>query len=251
MKTFLLKLRRAILSKLVPEIFWPISVNIAGAIIPIRNEPFSFGTKWILKKNEYEGAEIELVKQVLKGGEQVLEMGTSIGVLTRVMSNLVGLSGKIISIECNDTLYKSCLRWKANYPNIHFVRGYGFPVYTVPDNLSIDGYSDDLGSLGTQIDFSVKSGIVQKNDLIIDIKTVEEKFKFKPSVLVIDVEGSEEVMIESAFNLPTHIKHIIIELHGGMYKEQLVTQEAIINTIKNDGFALKQIIAGSYLFERN
>ncbi len=251
MKTFLLKLRRAILAKFIPEIFWPVSVNIAGAIIPIRNEPFSFGTKWILKKNEYEGAEIALVKELLNGGEHVLEMGTSIGVLTRVMSNLIGPSGKIISVECNDTLYKSCLRWKADYPNIVLLKGYGFPVYTVPDNLSIDGYSDDLGSLGTQIDFSVKPDNVNKNEFIIDIKTVEGKFNFKPSILVIDVEGSEELMVETAFHLPDYIKHIIIELHGGMYKKQLETQDEIISAIKKDGFELNKMIAGSYHFVRS
>ncbi len=251
MKTFFLKLRRTILANFVPEIFWPVSVNISGAIIPIRNEPFSFGTKWILKKSEYEGAEIALVNQVLNGGEQIVEMGTSIGVLTRVMSNLVGPTGKIITIECNESLYKSCKRWTSDYPNVNLVKGYGFPVYTVPENLSIDGYSDDLGSLGTQIDFSVKSSIVHKNELIIDIKTIQEKFNFKPSILVIDVEGSEEVILDQDFHLPININIIIIELHGGMYKNKLISQEAIIQSIKNDGFELKQVIAGSYLFERN
>ena len=77
MKTFILKLRRLLLSTFIPEFYWPLSVKIRGVDIPIRNEPFSFGTKWILKKNEYENAEISLVNKVLKGGESVLEMGIS------------------------------------------------------------------------------------------------------------------------------------------------------------------------------
>lgn len=250
MKTFLLKLRRLLLSTFIPEFYWPLSVNINGAEIAIRNQPFSFGTKWILKKKEYENAEIELVNQVLKGGEHVLEMGTSIGVLTRVMSKLVGASGKIITVECNESLYKSCFNWNKEYHNVQLLKGYGFPVYKVPDNLSIDGYSDDLGSLGTKIDFSVKSEQLQNDEQIIDIHSVEEKYNFHPSVLVIDVEGSEEIILEKVFTLPTYIKTIIIELHGGMYKNKIQSQEEIISAIKQDGFMLTKVVAASYLFER-
>jgi len=251
MKTFVLKLRRLLLSTFIPEFYWPLSVKISGVDIPIRNEPFSFGTKWILKKNEYENAEIALVNKVLKGGESVLEMGTSIGVLTRVMSNLVGANGKIVTVECNESLFKSCLRWNDKYPNIQFVKGYGFPVYQVPANLSIDGYSDDLGSLGTIVDFSVKENNSSSNTLIIDLSKVETSYSFYPSVLVIDVEGSEEIMLEGEFHLPKYVKYIIIELHSGMYKKKMLSQQEIIDSILNDGFSLDEVIAGSYLFSRN
>ena len=251
MKTFILKLRRLLLGTFIPEFYWPVSVNISGVDIPIRNEPFSFGTKWILKKNEYENAEITLVNRVLKGGESVLEMGTSIGVLTRVMSNLVGVNGKIITVECNESLFNSCLRWKNQYPNIEFLKGYGFPVYQVPPNLSIDGFSDDLGSLGTIVDFSVKNEIINTNNSIIDLSKIESAYSFNPSVLVIDVEGSEEIMLEGEFHLPSYVNYIIIELHSGMYKKKMITQQEIIDIILKDGFSLDEVIAGSYLFSRN
>ncbi|KAF0242838.1 MAG: hypothetical protein Q8K64_05605 [Sediminibacterium sp.] len=250
MRTYLLKLRRILLSILVPELYWPKSVNINGAEIAIRNEPFSFGTKWILKKKNYEGAEINLVSKILKGGESILEMGTSIGVLTRVMSKLVGEKGKIITIECNEDLYNSCLRWSKQNTNVQLIRGYGFPIFSAPTDLTIEGYSDDLGSLGSRVDFSLQGSDTANNEYIYDIETIEKRFNFAPSVLVVDVEGSEEIILNQNFTLPNYIKYIIIELHSGMYLHKLESQNSIIQAIKNAGFELIEKIADSYLFER-
>ncbi|MBR2648412.1 MAG: FkbM family methyltransferase [Sediminibacterium sp.] len=250
MKSFLLKFRRFMLSHFIPEFIWPVSVNISGAQIPIRNEPYSFGTKWILKKKEYENPEIALVNEILKEGDEVLEMGTSIGVLTRVMSKIVGESGKLVSIECNEVLYKQCHRWVNLYPNINLLYGYGFPVYKVPDNLSIDGYSDDLGSLGTKLEFSTDQNFVKRDHRIIDFYTIEKNYSFKPNVLVIDVEGSEEIIVTGEFELPEYIQTIIIELHPGMYKNKFSTEAEIIKAIQLAGFNLYKKIASSYLFKR-
>lgn len=239
------------LSHFIPEFIWPVSVNISGAEIPIRNEPYSFGTKWILKKKEYENPEIALVNEILKEGDTVLEMGTSIGVLTRVMSKIVGENGKLFTVECNEELYKQCHRWISLYPNINLLYGFGFPVYKVPDSLSIDGYSDDLGSLGTKLEFSTDQHFVTRDHRIIDFYTIEQSYSFKPKILVIDVEGSEEIIMSSEFQIPKYIQAIIIELHPGMYKHTFSTETEIINAIKLAGFNLHKKIASSYLFKRH
>jgi len=42
-------LRRWTLRNFVPEAVWPKSVNVDGVAIKLRNAPYSFGTKWVLK----------------------------------------------------------------------------------------------------------------------------------------------------------------------------------------------------------
>lgn len=54
MKNILNKLRRTVFRHFVPEIFWPKTVQIGKAIIPVRGQPFSFGVKRLLVKGDYE-----------------------------------------------------------------------------------------------------------------------------------------------------------------------------------------------------
>lgn len=251
MKKQLLLFRRWILSTFVPEWFWPKNVVIAGTIIPIRNEPFSFGTKWILKEKAYENAEISLISEVISSKDVIVEMGTSIGVLTRIMSRMIGENGRIISVECNHELYRSCLRWGKKYRNTDLIEGFGFPVYKVPANLAINGYSDVLGSLGSVVDFTISETKYTNTTLIFDLSKIEQLYQVNPTILVIDIEGSEEILLTVTPEFPLSVKHILIELHAGLYKDGLKSENQIVNVIQKEGFTLIKKIHSSYLFSRN
>jgi hypothetical protein len=80
------KIRREILKKLVPDLIWPKEIFLDGALIPLRKSPFSFGIKRYLVLGQYESAERVLVRKYLNFGDQVIEMGGSIGVLTAIIS---------------------------------------------------------------------------------------------------------------------------------------------------------------------
>lgn len=251
-KTKLLLARRKILAVLVPEWFWPKSVQLGGVDIPVRHEPFSFGTKWILAQKAYEGPEIELVTSILKGGEKVVEMGSSIGVVTRIISKAIGEKGKVIAVECNKELYQSAMRWQSQFPNLELLWGYGFPVGKIPNGTKINRYSTALGSLGTQIGFgdAVSTDTIPDAPLI-DLSYVEQVHGLVPTVMVIDVEGAEAMILAPGFYLPTTIQHLVMECHGGLYPNGLMDQENIIKAILGQGFRIASQVAATYHFIRS
>jgi len=104
MNLLLYRMRRTLLRVLVPEFVWPKSVLIDGARIAIRNAPYSFGVKRVLKRGEYELEERGLLSNILQPGDVVVEMGGSIGILTAIIAARVGSSGFVTSVEASAKL---------------------------------------------------------------------------------------------------------------------------------------------------
>jgi hypothetical protein len=67
---------------------------------------------------------------------------------------------------------------------------------------------------------------------------------------MVDVEGSEHIMIDTPPALPACIRHIIMEIHPGMFTNGLQDKDAIVAALANDGFTLDKEMRGVYLFER-
>ena len=75
MKKYFLDLRRFILKTCVPEFVWLRHKKIGKAMIPIRGQPFSFGTKYLLVNGDYELHEIKLLEGKIIEDDQIIEMG--------------------------------------------------------------------------------------------------------------------------------------------------------------------------------
>src|SRR5688572_26469704 len=101
----LYSIRRWILARIVPEFIWPDYAEIDHITIKIKGTPYSYGIKKLLSTNPdgYEYPERVFCRQIKKG-DRVLEMGGSIGVLTRIMAERAGPTGKILSIEASQEL---------------------------------------------------------------------------------------------------------------------------------------------------
>jgi hypothetical protein len=67
---------------------------------------------------------------------------------------------------------------------------------------------------------------------------------------MVDVEGSERIMIDTPPALPACIRYIIMEIHPGMFANGLKDRDAILDVLFMDGFALKKELRGVYLFSR-
>ena len=98
------KLRRNLLTIFTPEFVWPEYVNIDGVHIKVRNEPYSFGIKLSLTKKLYEGPERNLLKNENLVGENIIEFGSSIGVLSAILAKKVGDKGRVISVEASERI---------------------------------------------------------------------------------------------------------------------------------------------------
>ena len=150
-------LRREILKKIVPEIIWPKTVDFEGAIVPLRSMPYSFGVKKILFQKNYETSERFLIKDAVKHGDHVLELGGSIGIMAAIMQEIVGSDGKIVTVEASKNLTETSSKWLESKGIIKVVTGIGFPVWQVPSQFENFDFIDDGNSLGGNVVFYEKS----------------------------------------------------------------------------------------------
>lgn len=216
--------------------------------------PFSFGTKLSLSAGNYEFPERTLCSLVLEKGMNILEMGTSIGILTGIMASKIGSQGKIVTIEASQRNFKIACSWLLKqYPNIKLVNGYGFPCSTIPEDLYVNKFNESISNLGGEVQYSFNnSGIKSSNEIpTLDINTIEKVYlKDKADLLLADIEGAENILLKSNTRIPATLKHIIIETHPWKYSSK-GDVEQIISKICSCGFKVIHNIETCYLFSRN
>lgn len=241
------KLRRWILRRFVPEIVWPSYVILDGVKIAVRGMPYSFGVKLSLSKRQYEQSERTLLCKVIKPGCSVLEMGGSIGILATICVNKVGPEGRVVSVEAAEWIAAQTGSRLAMYPNVSVTNGFAFPVTSVPTSFSCGQFLDSGNTLGGRIDFAADAPALA-NDRVFDISRLQSEFAIAPDILLIDIEGSELVILEPTATIPECVKHIIIELHPDLYGD--AKEKQIIAALNKLGFSLVEELKHVYLLTR-
>ena len=183
------------------------------------------------------------VKQLIKKGDTVVDIGANLGYFTKLYSKWVGDNGKVIAIE-PVPLYNKIIKWSCNgrknitlYPyalgkedkKVHLVTpdhfGYlrtGLPhIYDEKNNKALSEY-----------EFSFEADMKKANELF-------ESFD-KIDFLKCDIEGYEEVVIPEILPVLKKFKPIIqIETWG--------THKPIVEAALNSAGFEKYYLAGSAL----
>jgi FkbM family methyltransferase len=248
------RFRRWALATFVPEAFWPRSVEIDGVTVKLRNAPYSFGTKWVIRNGTYEKPERDLLRRIVKPGMHVLELGGSIGIVTSVLARLVGPHGRVVSVEASPDLISYSSSWLGSPGRVDIVIGYAFPVWSLPPGLRIGGFNADC-SLGGTVNFAVESGaasetVRQGEPEAFDLATLCRRFDLHPEILVADVEGSEAIVLSQRPALPPSMRYVCIELHPWLYPNKEQDERAIADVFVKDGFRLAEKAHHAWLFER-
>jgi FkbM family methyltransferase len=248
----LLIARRSLLMTIVPEFFWPKYIRLDNSYIPVRNSPLSFGNRWLIRKGGYEAEERALSRQLVQPGWQVLEMGASAGIVTATLADAVGPQGRVLAIEAAPELAAFSSRWLARYPWVSVEQGFAFPVWTAPA-IQLNGFDQTKGSLGGRLHFEVGHQAVNSNQSAapFDMERIYRQHQLSPRLLVVDIEGSESILLQAAPAFPSTLQHIVIELHPGLYPSGKADEAAIIAVIQAEGFALKQRLADVCWFGRD
>lgn len=243
----LVSLRRNFLTFVVPEFFWPENIILDNAKIKLRGAPYTFGIKLSLKKGEYEGPERNLIRSYNLEGEVIIEMGGSIGILTAIMANKVGSAGMVISIEASQRISSYSRSWLEKNQNTKVIAGFGFPVAEVTTMIDVIRFDESGNSLEGKVDYkSTKKSLT--NNSIYDIQKISSLYNLKPTVLVVDIEGCEKIILDQRPNFASSIKLILLELHPELYGES--NKLEIINIIIEEGFFIKNNEGEVFLFER-
>lgn len=243
--------RRALLKYAIPEFVWPKQVVLDGVAIPVRNTPYSFGAKYILKKGEYEVAERKLLAGIIKHGDVVFEMGGSIGVLTSIIAHMTGKEGRVFSVEASKKLTNYSKAWLEQKGNIRVLTGFAFPINSCDRTIRVNSFDESQGSLGGVVSFEATSAANEnshEDQSIYDVKTIADQFKVSPDVLVVDIEGSETILLEDYATLMSSIQYVLIELHPHMYGEEI--KHKIIEKIERLGYQVASNEGNIYLFKQ-
>ncbi len=246
--------RKWLLVHLVPEIVWPREVVLDGVEISIRHAPYSFGVKRLLCRNQYERPERELVRDVIRPGMAVIEMGSSLGIVTAVIASLTGDVGTVVAVEASKELAEYSKTWlEKKFPQVRVIQGFGFPVTRAPPELCVSGFENNGVSLGGRVSFSL-DGSPPANVSAgskFDIATLMETFHMpSPDALVIDIEGAESVVLQAGMSIPDSVKHVVIELHPQIYVGGHAEEARIVEFFASQGLTLARKVGLSCLFSR-
>lgn len=250
------------LRNLVPESYWPESVDVDGVPIRLRNTPYSFSTRRLIRDGKYELPERTLVKKAITPGMQVIEFGGSLGIVTSVVAKCAGPTGRVVSVEASADLTNFSRPWLERSGNIKVLTGYAFPVWETPKGLRVDGFSGSEVSLGGRVSFDVAQGPAgaastqatpapsREGPRNWDLSTICRDFNLTPDALVMDIEAAERIVLDQPPNYPASLKAIIAEFHPGMYPNGQQDLDAILATYAREGFQVKEQVHNTWLLQR-
>jgi FkbM family methyltransferase len=243
------QIRRKILKNIIPEIVWKKHVLLDDTPIPVRGMPFSFGVKKIITEGSYELNERVLIKEVISKGDQIIELGGSIGIVTAIMSEAVGEKGLVVAVEAAKELVVNSRKWLEPKGNVKIVNGIGFPVATTPDKyLNVD-FSFIGDSLGGRVNLEKKPKDLNNQVKVYDLNMLSKEYDIIPNILVLDIEGSEIVFEEDNIEIPESIEYIIVEMHASLYGIEL--EKKLVACIVKHDFTVMRELNHVYLLKRN
>ena len=190
----------------------------------------------MLFKGTYEAHECDLVERVVRSGDRVLEIGAGIGLVSLVATRLCG-EGHVFSYEANPDLE---------------------PV--IRKNYRLNGWTPDLTmravtSDGRDLPFFrssnvVSSSVVDRNlagdRIVVESLAINDLIdEHRPSVVIMDVEGSEVDLLSTA-DL-SRVRILIAEMHPHIVGKEKITM--LVGDIETRGFRLADVCHKTCLFQ--
>lgn len=201
----------------------------------------------------YESAEIEFVQQYLNPEFDVIELGSSIGVLTSHMARKLATSNRIICVEANPRLLSQIERnVRLNSPTANITILHKAIEYSSISHTSIEfGVRERNIDSKVEINTGESASSYRVQVPIISLSEIIEKSGIGTYTLVSDIEGAEVGMLLSEDKSLQKCRQMIIELHKSRYQGQLFTISDITQLLVNrHGFSLRAKRGAVHLFER-
>jgi hypothetical protein len=239
---YILKERIGRLRTIISDLYSPNNMTFGEFTFKFRGSLLPHWMRKELKKNieNYEKEERILVSKYLSKGDYVLEAGTSIGLLSGHISQIIGLDGKLVTVEPDFRLQKIAKDLNVHMSNAEFING---GLFVLKDDKNW-GFIPS-GWLGGRV-----VPLENDNEAIEIEKYYLENLigKYSINSLVLDIEGTEKRLLERP-QINSNIKTLIIELHPLIYGESV--KEKILKVLSQYyKFKLKEQINDVYAFTR-
>lgn len=236
---------KAILS--IPGI-QPDLVDVDGIKVRVNDLPTSRRIRRHLRRGDYENAEREMVKKLLKPGDQVLELGASLGVVACFIGRQTNPGGRLVSVEPNVDLKRFFERQlELNGCQSTWINALCCPIWEneLPSLTALKVYfpSDD-NRLG-------RAGPSAKGGRDIPWETAEavcHDCSLEPNAVVMDIEGAEEVWTKLPPCFPPSVRVVIAEFHHQLYG--IETSAKAAQAVVDEGFRMVGYQHNVIAFER-
>lgn len=193
------------------------------------------GSKMYLGKNDnynlsiygvYEPRETELVKNEIKKGNTVIDIGASIGYYTLLFSQLVGETGKVFGFE------SSHLRFPILKKNV-ILNGY---ANIILENKAVSNTNGEAVIFGEQSKTITLNNYFQNKDKRIDF-------------IKMDVEGHEKHVFEGMTDIlaENHNLKILFEYHPQTLAEYNTNPRDLLELVESAGFKMYDILQNNKL----
>ncbi|KAF0245199.1 MAG: methyltransferase [Planctomycetota bacterium] len=221
-----------------------------GCIFDTKNEAVTPSVKASLFWGLYENAELRFVRRFLRPDLDVVELGSSLGVLSSHIARKLDPSRRMLCLEANPLLIESIrVNLARNAPQIratvvhaaldYSTEGQGGVEFAVDRNSLHSKTSDRPGLTG-----AVCVPAVTLSRLLSDNGVGEY-------ALVSDIEGAEAGMVCNEKEALARCRQMIIELHSVNCAGTYISIEAMSEALQKDhGFVLRDHYGAVFVFER-
>lgn len=172
----------------------------------------------------YEAAEIRLIKKHLPKNSDVVELGSSLGIVTCQIDSVLDPTRTIVAVEPNPTL----LPFLRQNVEKHARRS---SIVIVQGALSYSGNATIALELGNS-NLTSKLGVAS-SERTVDVPTVTlaqllAEHKLTSWSLVCDIEGAEAALFDNEAAVFDHCQCLIIELHHTEHRGRTFSPESLI-----------------------
>jgi FkbM family methyltransferase len=174
---------------------------VGDIVIEAPKPPVSKSVRKALRNNEYETAEIYLVRQLVRPGNTVLDLGSGLG-LTSIAAAKASGSGRVVGYEADPVIAPLAEK---------NVRRNGVQV-----EIRNKAIAKDKGACAFHVHRSFPASSVfpsrKSKKILIEADAFQEVVdEIRPDVIVCDIEGIEKEVFAGA-NLPS-VQRMVMEVH--------------------------------------
>lgn len=197
----------------------------------------------------YETPEIDFVKKYLRSDTDVIELGSSIGVVASHVGKKLELSKRLICVEANPLLI-NCLQTNietnVNTKNTFLIHGaidYSSEKEWVEFSISNSSLESKVGHVSGALNFSRVP--------VTTLSKILSEYNIDDYTLICDVEGAEKALLEYEKESLKRCKQLHIEMKDTVLEDTIVKIDEIVNILINQlGFHMIDSYLGAYVFER-
>ena len=185
-------------------------------------------------KGVWDPGVLHCIEMLLKPGDTFLDIGANIGFFTLNASRIVGISGRVVSIEPSQrAAVKLLANVLANHASNVLVLTIGAADVSKLEFLNI-ARPDNAGASAIR---PIQGAIGKESIAVARMDDVLEALDIIPTVIKIDIEGSEFVALQGLRRtLSAHHPVLIVELRGLFFQDMGSSKKDLVDFLVELGY---------------